>query len=278
MTQHQLQGRSEKEILWFQRRDTLKAAAAWVAMGGLPAAMAQQRSNIVELRGDALLNGNRLQNGQTILTGDQIQTGPGSNLMFVIGNSAFQVRENSVMTVERGSTLNTVSLLRMITGAVVSVWGKGSNRSIIMPTLTAGIRGTGVYAEVFADQGNRSYFCNCYGTVDMESNGQRTLSQSSYHQVLGRGRAQKRPPSDPFWGEVARPGRSPADPRQRDQPQRRGTGIPGRPGQPADGLADQRQERRQGRTGLYGPAAGPDAPGADAGAPSNPVNARPPSI
>lgn len=188
MTQHQLQGRSEKEILWFQRRDTLKAAAAWVAMGGLPAAMAQQRSNIVELRGDALLNGNRLQTGQTIMTGDQIQTGPGSNLMFVIGNSAFQVRENSAMTVERGSSLNTVSLLRMITGAVVSVWGKGSNRSIIMPTLTAGIRGTGVYAEVFADQGNRSYFCNCYGTVDMESNGQKVVSQASYHQS--------------FWGEV----------------------------------------------------------------------------
>jgi hypothetical protein len=182
MTQHQLQGRSEKEILWFQRRDTLKAAAAWVAMGGLPAAMAQQRS-------DALLNGSRLQNGQTIMTGDQLQTGPGSNLMFVIGNSAFQVRENSVITVERGATLNTVSLLRMITGAVVSVWGKGSSRSIIMPTLTAGIRGTGVYAEVFPSQGNRSYFCNCYGTVDMESNGQRTLSQSSYHQA--------------FWGEVA---------------------------------------------------------------------------
>jgi hypothetical protein len=186
MTQHQLQGRSEKEILWFQRRDTLKAAAAWVAMGGLPAAMAQQRSNIVELRGDALLNGRPLQTGQTILTGDQIQTGPGSNLMFVIGNSAFQVRQNSFMTVERGSTLNTVSLLRLLTGAVVSAWGRGSNRSITLPTLTAGIRGTGVYAEVFP--GNRSYFCNCYGTVDMESNGEKTVSQASYHQS--------------FWGEV----------------------------------------------------------------------------
>ncbi len=188
MTQHQLQGRSEKEILWFQRRDTLKAAAAWVAMGGLPAAMAQQRSNIVDLRGDALLNGNRLQSGQTILTGDQIQTGPGSNLMFVIGNSAFQVRENSTMTVERGNSLNTVSLLRLLTGAVISVWGKGSNRSIVLPTLTAGIRGTGVYAEVFASQGNRSYFCNCYGTVDMESSGEKAVSQASYHQS--------------FWGEV----------------------------------------------------------------------------
>ncbi|MEO8390526.1 MAG: iron dicitrate transport regulator FecR [Polaromonas sp.] len=188
MTQHQLQGRNEQEILWFQRRSALKAAAAWVAMGGLPAAMAQQRSNIVELRGDALLNGSRLQTGQTILTGDQIQTGPGSNLMFVIGNSAFQVRENSLLKVERGSSINAVSLLRLLTGAVVSVWGKGNSRAIILPTLTAGIRGTGVYAEVFASQGNRSYFCNCYGTVDMESNGEKTVSQSSYHQA--------------FWGEV----------------------------------------------------------------------------
>ncbi|MGH6639462.1 MAG: iron dicitrate transport regulator FecR [Polaromonas sp.] len=189
MTQHLLQGRSEKEISWFQRRDTLKAAAAWVAMGGLPAAMAQQRSNIVELVGEATLNGRRLEPRQTILTGDQIQTGPASSLMFVIGNSAFQVRQNSMLTVERGSSLNAVSLLRLLTGAVVSVWGKGSNRAIIMPTLTAGIRGTGVYAEVFADQGSRSYFCNCYGTVAMESNGEKVLSQSSYHQA--------------FWGEPA---------------------------------------------------------------------------
>lgn len=189
MTQHLLQGRSEKEILWFQRRDTLKAAAAWVAMGGLPAAMAQQRSNIVELVGDATLNGRRLEPQQTILTGDQIQTGPGSNLMFVIGNSAFQVRQNSMMTVERGRSLHTVGLLRLLTGAVASVWGKGSSRAIVMPTLTAGIRGTGVYAEIFADQGNRNYFCNCYGTVDVESNGEKVLSQSSYHQS--------------FWSEPA---------------------------------------------------------------------------
>ena len=48
MTQHALQGRSEQEILWFQRRDALKAAAAWVAMGGVPAAIAQARSNVVQ--------------------------------------------------------------------------------------------------------------------------------------------------------------------------------------------------------------------------------------
>jgi hypothetical protein len=121
------------------------------------------------------------------VSGDQIETGPGSNLIFVIGNSSFQVRQNSRITVERGSTLNVVSVLRLITGAVASVWGKGTSRQIVTPTLTAGIRGTGVYTEVFASQNNRSYFCNCYGEVAMKAGGDEALSRSSYHQS--------------FWGE-----------------------------------------------------------------------------
>ena len=76
------------------------------------------------------------------------------------------MRQNSRITVERGDTLNTVSVLRMLTGAVASVWGRGSSRQIVTPTLTAGIRGTGVYTEVLPEQDFRSYFCNCYGTVD----------------------------------------------------------------------------------------------------------------
>ena len=188
MSQHTLQGRDESEVTWFQRRDTLKAAAAWVAMGGLPVAMAQQRSNVVELVGDVLLNGQRMLPQQTIQTGDEIATGAASRLIFVLGNAAFNVRQNSRLTVERGTTLNTVSLLRLLTGAVVSAFGRGSSRTIVTPTLTAGIRGTGVYTEVFADQGNRSYFCNCYGTVEMEAGGNRALSVSSYHQS--------------FWGEA----------------------------------------------------------------------------
>ncbi|MES2401956.1 MAG: iron dicitrate transport regulator FecR [Pseudomonadota bacterium] len=182
MTQHFLQGRSEKEVLWFQRRDTLKAAAAWVAMGSFGAAVAQQRTNVVQLTGDALLNGSRLLPGQTIQTGDQLQTGPGSSLIFVMGNASFLVRQNSMMTVERGASLTAVSLLRIVTGAVASIWNKGGSRSIVTPTLTAGIRGTGVYTEVLPQQDNRTYFCNCYGTVDLNAGGTKKLSQSDYHQ------------------------------------------------------------------------------------------------
>lgn len=188
MTQHTLEGRSDSEVLWYQRRGFLQAAAAWTSMGGFAAAQAQSRSNVVELVGDATVNGRRLLSQQGVQSGDEIVTGPDSRLVFVIGNSAFHVRQNSRMTVERGATLNAVSLLRLVTGAVVSVWGKGSSRQIVTPTMTAGIRGTGVYTEIFENQGGRSYFCNCYGTVDMSSGRDKALSYSNYHQA--------------FWGEV----------------------------------------------------------------------------
>lgn len=189
MTQHTLQSIQEQEVLWFQRRSFLSAAAAWTAMGGFGAAQAQQRSNIVELVGDALVNGSRLLPQTTIQTGDRIETGPGSNLIFVVGNASFQVRQNSRLTVERGATLNAVSVLRLLTGAVASVWGKGSSRQIVTPTLTAGIRGTGVYTEVRPNESFRSYFCNCYGTVDMAAGADRALSRADYHQA--------------FWAEAA---------------------------------------------------------------------------
>jgi hypothetical protein len=188
MTQHTLQGRTEAEILWFRRRGFLQAAAAWTTAGGFGIAHAEQRSNVVELFGDAMANGRKLTGQSVIQTGDEVQTGPGSSLVFVIGNAAFQVRQNSRMVVERGATLNVVSMLRVLTGAVVSVFGKGTARRIVTPTLTAGIRGTGVYTEVFPEQNMRSYFCNCYGVVDMAAGPDRALSRSDYHQS--------------FWGEA----------------------------------------------------------------------------
>lgn len=186
---HTLAGRTATELLWTQRRSFLQAAALWTSMGGFTAAQAQSRSNIVELMGDALLNGQRLLPGHSIQTGDELMTGPLSNLVFVLGNSSFLVRQNTRMVVERGSSLSVVSVLRLLSGAVASVWGKGTSRRIITPTLTAGIRGTGVYTEVFPQQDHRSYFCNCYGTVDIGAGTETKVSQSDYHQS--------------FWAEAA---------------------------------------------------------------------------
>jgi hypothetical protein len=188
VSHHTLQGRTEEELFWFRRRSFLQGASAFLAMGGFGAAVAQQRSNIVELKGEATLNGQTMRPDTIIQTGDTVVTGPNSNLVFVVGNSSFQVRQNSRVSVERGQTLNAVSVLRMVTGAVVSVWGRGQSRSIVTPTLTAGIRGTGVYTEVFPEQNMRSYFCNCYGTVELAAGKDRALSRAVYHQS--------------FWGEA----------------------------------------------------------------------------
>jgi hypothetical protein len=188
MTRHILQGRTDDEVTWWQRRSFLHAAAAWTAMGGFGAAHAQQRSNIVELTGDAMVNGERLLRERTLQTGDSIETGPNSNLVFVIGNASFQMRQNTRLTVERGPSLFAVSVLRLITGGVAAVFGKGTNRQVSTPTLTAGIRGTGIYTEVFPQQNSRSYFCNCYGVIDMGAGPDRAVSESRYHQS--------------WWGEV----------------------------------------------------------------------------
>jgi hypothetical protein len=53
---------------------------------------------------------------------------------------------------------------------------------VYTPTLTAGIRGTGIYTEVYPQESSRSYFCNCYGTIDMGAGPDRAVSESSYHQ------------------------------------------------------------------------------------------------
>ena len=166
----------------------MQAAALWVAGGGWAAAHAQARSNIVEVRGDVLRNGEPLTAQHTITANDRIETGPGASLVFSVGDSAFMVRQNSRMAME-SDTPTAVKLLRLLSGAVATVWGRGPDRQIALPTATAGIRGTGVYAEVFADQDQRGYLCNCYGTVELTAGGERLVSQSSYHQS--------------FWAEPA---------------------------------------------------------------------------
>jgi hypothetical protein len=139
---------------------------------------------VVQLEGDALVNGSRLDREQPLQAGDQIVTGPGSQLVFVVGNASFLVRQSSNLKIEGTAASAAIGVLRLITGAVASVWGTGTRRKIITPTLTAGIRGTGVYTEVLPEFEGRSYFCNCYGTVDVASGAAAVESKAEYHQAF----------------------------------------------------------------------------------------------
>lgn len=117
-----------------------------------------------KLQGTVTLNGQPAREGQLVKPGDQIATGPGAEAIYVVNQDAFLQRENS--RVRFGDTA-TAAFLRVVTGKLMSVFGRGDKR-IQLATATIGIRGTGCYIEEPAE-GSRepSYFCLCYGTADV---------------------------------------------------------------------------------------------------------------
>ena len=74
-----------------------------------------------------------------------------------------RVRWEVVIENKAGALL--ISGLRLITGAMLAVFGPGM-RSVMTGLVTAAIRGTGIYVEVMPD---RTYFCTCYGNVGLTS-------------------------------------------------------------------------------------------------------------
>jgi hypothetical protein len=170
---------NEQDILWYQRRRFLLAAAAFAGYGLNSPAIGQSRSNIVELVGDAQLNGTRMRSDDIVQTGDRIRTGPNSRVTLVIGASALHLRQNTQLEIGRGAMLNFISVLRLVSGAMATVFEKDRDiRRIRTATATIGIRGTGVYTEA---QPERTYFCNCYGTTDVIAGTERIENTTQYH-------------------------------------------------------------------------------------------------
>lgn len=176
------------------RRAALAAATGWLALVACGPALAQGRGNVLEFSGPVLLNGRRLQAQDTVQTGDEVATGPGGQVVFVIGTSAFLLRPQTRVFVERGTSLHAVSLVRVLSGGLASAFGPGQ-RAISTPTLTTRFDGpAGAYTEVMDDQGGRTYFCNAWGRAEVYRGPERVFSDAAYHQC--------------FWGEPeARNGR-----------------------------------------------------------------------
>jgi hypothetical protein len=172
----------------FQRRHLLGMAVAWAALACGKVAQARGLGNVIELRGGAEVNGQPIRPDDTLQTGDQLATGPESSLLFVIGPTAFRLRANTRLVVERGRSLNEVSVVRLVAGGVAMVAARAYNlqRQIVMPSLVALSNGGACYAEVY-EGSRRSYFCNCCGDVSLGQQGVRLKSHADYHQA--------------FWGE-----------------------------------------------------------------------------
>lgn len=113
--------------------------------------------SIYSLNGELRINGKLATTDTVIGSNDTLLTGSGSQAIFLVGKDAFILRENSELQLSGNHLL--VDGLRLVTGALLSVFGKSSHH-LKTPTATVGIRGTGLYVEA---QPDLSYVCTCYG-------------------------------------------------------------------------------------------------------------------
>jgi hypothetical protein len=133
---------------------------AWLIRTALAAGLTPVPAGLHRLRGTATVNGKAASEGMAIRPGDEVGTGPNSEAVYVIGQDAFLQRENTVV---RLGTDAASGFLRLVTGKLLSVFGKGERR-LLVPTATIGIRGTGCYLETDAA---KTYFCLCYGEAEV---------------------------------------------------------------------------------------------------------------
>lgn len=170
-----------------RRRSLLGMGAALVAlqMAGLRESLAAGtvEKGIYRVRGDVRVNGSAAVEGMEIRTGDVITTGANGEAVFVSGQDAFLVRANSRVEAQGGAAGQLVlSGLRLVTGAVLSVFPRGQPKTLRTPTATIGIRGTGVYLEA---EPARTYVCVCYGVADLaaaEDPSARETVQTQHHE------------------------------------------------------------------------------------------------
>jgi len=135
--------------------------------GSTPTKLGDDKS-IFSLEGEVRVNGRRADLETRISGGDVVKTSRDSEVVFAVGSDSFILRSNSEMEIEGGGFF--VDTLRMLTGSLLSVFGKRQpNQSLTVnsSTATIGIRGTGIYME---SEPGLTYLCTCYGQVGLYSN------------------------------------------------------------------------------------------------------------
>ena len=172
------------------------AAAVAAQMSSLRELLAagSVEKGIHRLRGDVRLNGVPAKDGMDVKAGDMVTTGPASEVVFVTGRDALLIRANSRVEVQGVAGELLISGLRIVTGAVLSVFAPGQPKTLSTVNATIGIRGTGVYVEA---EEARTYVCVCYGEADivsvMDPQARETVRTRHHEQpryVMGKGAPQ----------------------------------------------------------------------------------------
>ena len=115
--------------------------------------------------GRVLVNNQQATLKTPVRIGDTLETAGDAEAVFVVAEDAFMLRGGSRMVIETPPAASGLrSSLRLVTGKLLSVFGRGRPTRIATATATIGIRGTGAYTESDPEQ---TYFCTCYGVSDV---------------------------------------------------------------------------------------------------------------
>jgi hypothetical protein len=139
--------------------------ATFAALLPLPAAAQAPLGVVHELVGEVTLNDVQLTRQSALQAGQTVRTGADGRVWFSIGADAYFLRPNSRLRLEASKPREPViDFLRLVTGALGATFARGMRRTLIAPTATIGIRGTGVYLEAAPDV---VYFCTCFGSTEI---------------------------------------------------------------------------------------------------------------
>jgi hypothetical protein len=170
-----------------RRRLLIRALAAGLfSAGAAPSALAQvfgrmpakipPDQSIFRISGEVKVNGKPADLRTHVKPGDSIETGRDAECVYVVGESSFLQRGSSFVTVqaEQAETL-FVTGMRIVTGALLSVFPTRRPVRITTQTATIGIRGTGVYLE---SEPAQTYFCTCYGLAEVSATNDKESTQT----------------------------------------------------------------------------------------------------
>lgn len=135
------------------------------------------------VEGPVKINGVPATVGAAVRMGDTVATGDFGKTVFVVERSVYMLRENTEMTLSRqpedSGKEHLVSLIKLISGGMLAVFGKGERR-LMTHTAVIGIRGTAVYLET---DPQKTYVCTCYGRAEIVSVYDKTVRESvkTYH-------------------------------------------------------------------------------------------------
>jgi len=145
----------------FSRRRFLTLSASASLLGLMPRL---SYANVIrEMHGKVWVNNRLITKDTPIKPGDTVKTGVKSQIIFVIGDDVYKLGAHSTLRLRYNPGNRFVNAMRLVSGTLLGVFGKG-RKTIQSPTVTLGIRGTGLFLKV---EPHNTYFCTCYGETEI---------------------------------------------------------------------------------------------------------------